>query len=105
MLGVIRLSTDQDQLEFQEAAKHTSRELADAWYTFEDSQYTTNTTVKPVKPGAHQTSHVSVLPKWNVLAQISELKDAGLDSSVLSPFLETDTENPPNMLAPQHLLR
>ena len=53
-----------------------------------------------MKPGAHQTSHMSVLPKWNVLAQISELKDAGLDSSVLSPFLETETENPPNMFAP-----
>ena len=64
MLGHIHLSTDQDQLEFQEAAKHTSSQLADAQYTFaENSQYTTNTTVKLVKPGAHQTSHVSVLPK------------------------------------------
>ena len=53
-----------------------------------------------MKPGAHQTSHVSVLPKWNVSAQISKLKGAGLDSSVLFPFLETDTENSPNMFAP-----
>ena len=101
VLGHIRLSTDQDQLEFQEAAKHTSSQLADEWYAFaENSQYTANTIVKPVEAGAHQTSHMSVLPKWNVSAQISELLDAGLDSSILSPFLETDTENPSNMFAP-----
>ena len=43
---------------------------------------------------------MSVLPNWNVSAQISELKNAGLDSSVLSPFLERDSENPPNMFVP-----
>ena len=101
VLGHILLSTNQDQLEFQEVAKRASSQLADAWYTFaENSQYTANTTVRPVEPGAHQTSHMSVLPKWNVSAQIYELKDAGLDSSVLSPFLETNTENPLNMFAP-----
>ena len=100
VLGHIRLSTDQDQLEFQEAAKHTFSQLSDAWYIFaENSEHIANTTVKQVEPGAHQFSHMSVLPKWNVLVQISELKGAGLDSSVLSPFLETDTENPPNLFA------
>ena len=37
VLGHIPLSTDQDQLEFQEAAKHTSSQLADAWYTFAET--------------------------------------------------------------------
>ena len=97
----IRLSTDQDQLEFQEAAQHTSSQLADAWYTFaENSQYIANATVKPVETGAHQTSLMSFLPKWNVPAQISKLKDVVLDSSVLSPFLETNTQKPSNMFAP-----
>ena len=62
--GHVRLSTDQDQLESQEAAQDTSSQLEDALYTFaENSQYTANATVRPAETGTHLTSHMSTPPK------------------------------------------
>ena len=88
-LGCIRSVTDEDTKAFHEAAQTTSAQLSDAWETFIHC----HTFQAPLKEHIKTTHPSSFTPKsnsktWKLAIQQREFQNAGLDSSILSPFRE-----------------
>ena len=96
-LGSIRpVSADHNE-DFSKAAAHTGHTLADTWL-----EYAKHTNAaqhsKPVARSQTQPSSTSSSPRsWSLPAQTTEMAQAGLDSSVLSPFLPEPDLDPPNI--------
>ena len=88
-LGSIRPITEEDTKTFHEAAQTTSAQLSDAWETFIHC----HTSQAPLKEHTKTTHPSSSTPKsnpktWKLAIQQREFQNAGLDSSILSPFRE-----------------
>ena len=94
-LGSIQpMSADHNE-GFSEAADHTAHILADIWL-----EYAKHTNAaqhsKPVARSQAQPSGTSTSPR-SLHAQITEMAQAGLDSSILSPFLPEPDLDPPHI--------
>ena len=86
-LGKLRLMTGNDKDEFQAAADHTAEKLSEGWYEFIQPNISSANNKSPV------CSALSYhLKQWKNSDQNTEMMNAGLDSSILSPFL-TEAEN------------
>ena len=102
-LGSIQqMSADHD--DFSEAAAHTAHTLADTWL-----EYAKHTNAaqhsKPVARSQAQPSSTSSSPRsWSLHAQTTEMAQAGLDSSILSPFLPEPDLDPPHIFPLQKML-
>ena len=88
-LGSIRPITDEDTKTFHEAAQTTSAQLSDTWETIIHC----HTFQAPLKEHIKTTHPSSSTPKsnsktWKLAIQQREFQNAGLDSSILSPFRE-----------------
>ena len=88
-VGHIRPCTVADEQCFSEAIDHTAAQLADSWFTF----FTLNAHVDP-EPNNISYFYSRLLPQasvphkpWQVKGQQQEMVQAGLDSSILAPFL------------------
>ena len=81
-LGKLRLMTDNDKDEFEAAADHTAEQLSEGWYEFIQSYVSSANNKSPV---CNAMSHN--LKQWKNSDQNTEMVNAGLDSSILSPFL------------------
>ena len=96
-LGSIQpMSADHNE-DFSEAADHTAHTLANTWL-----EYVKHTNAaqhsKPVARSQAQPSGTSSSPRsWSLHAQITEMAQAGLDSSILSPFLPEPDLDPPHI--------
>ena len=93
------MSADRNE-DFSEATDHTAHTLADTWL-----EYAKHTNAaqhsKPVARSQAQPSGTSSSPRsWSLHAQITEMAQAGLDSSILSPFLPEPDLDPPHMFPP-----
>ena len=96
-LGVIRSRTSEDDLIWQDAAEHTAEQLSDMWVNFVTS-----------RTPLFAASHHSVQPNyagcatrlWKIDQQKSEMTCAGLDSSILSPFLPEPESDHPHAFPP-----
>ena len=96
-MGHIRPCTPADEPCFSEAVDHTSAQLADSWLTFA----TLNAPVDP-EPNNISCFYCRLLPQasvphrpWQAKDQQQEMVQAGLDSSILAPFLlEPDIPHP-----------
>ena len=91
-LGVIRPKTSEDDLIWHEAAEHTAQQLSDSWFSFITSQTSVllgnSTSIYP----RYATCPAKT---WDLNQQKSEMAKAGLDSSVLAPFLpEPESDHP-----------
>ena len=91
-LGIIRPKTSEDDLIWHEAAEHTAQQLSDSWFSFITSQ-------TPVLQCNSTSTHLryATCPAktWDLSQQRSEMAKAGLDSSVLAPFLpELESDHP-----------
>ena len=96
-VGHIRSCTPADEPCFPEAIDHTSAQLADSWLIFA-------TLNAPVDPEPYNIScfYCRLLPQasvphrpWQVKDQQQEMVQAGLNSSILAPFLpEPHIPNP-----------
>ena len=96
------MSADHNE-DFSEAAAHTAYTLADTWL-----EYTKHTNAaqhsKPVaRSQAKPSSTSSSLRSWSLHAQTTEMAQAGLDSSILSPFLPEPDLDPPHVFPPPPL--
>ena len=96
-LGSIQLMSADHNEDFSEAADHTVHTLADTWL-----EYAKHTNAakhsKPVARSQAQPSGTSSSPRsWSLHAQITEMAQAGLDSSILSPFLPELDLDPPHI--------
>ena len=96
-LGVVRSRTSADNLIWQDAADNTAELLSDTWLNFvtsQPSEFACHTS--PVQPNyAGCASH-----SWNLAQQKSEMARAGLDSSILSPFLPKAESDHPHAFPP-----
>ena len=81
-LGKLRLMTDNDKDEFEAAADHTAEQLSEGWYEFIQSIVSSANNKSLV---CNAMSHN--LKQWKNSDQNTEMVNAGLDSSILSPFL------------------
>ena len=86
--------------DFSEAADHTAHTSADTWL-----EYAKHTNAaqhsKPVARSQAQSSGTSFSPRsWSLHAQITEMAQAGLDFSILSPFLPEPDLDPPHIFPP-----
>ena len=81
-LGKLCLMTDNDKDEFEAAADHTAEQLSEGWYEFIQSNVSSANNKSPV---CNAMSHN--LKQWKNSDQNTEMANAGLDSSILSPFL------------------
>ena len=81
-LGKLRLMTDNGKDEFEAAADHTAEQLSEGWYEFIQSNVSSGNNKSPV---CNAMSHN--LKQWENSDQNTEMVNAGLDSSILSPFL------------------
>ena len=96
-VGQIRTCTPADEQCFSEAIDHTAAQLADSWFTFA----TLNAHVDPESNNiscfySRLPSQTSIPHRpWQVKDQQQEMIQAGLDSSILAPFLpEPDIPHP-----------
>ena len=91
-MGLIRHQTSTDNQTYHDAAEHTAEQLADSWLTFVEMNQTNNGSCS--SSGINE--YVSVAHKtWQTKDQSTEMAQAGLDSSVLAPFLpEPDIDHP-----------
>ena len=80
-LGKLRLMTDNDKDEFEAAADHTAEQLSEGWYEFTQSNASSANNKSQV---CNAMSHN--LKQWKNSDQNTEMVNAGLDSSILSPF-------------------
>ena len=93
--------TSADQQEFQEAADHTADQLASSWLKFTESFlnnefcFSSQDTVNGVCFSSGQSNQ-----SWQLYAQTAEMTKAGLDSSILSPFLPEPYLHHPNAMPP-----
>ena len=96
-LGVVRSRTSEDDLIWQDAADHTAEQLSDTWLNFVTSQpswFACHTS--PVQPNYAGCASRS----WKLAQQKSEMARAGLDSSILSPFLPEPESDHPHAFPP-----
>ena len=96
-LGVVRSRTSEDDLIWQDAADHTAEQLSDTWLNFVTSQpswFACHTS--PVQPNYAGCASCS----WKLAQQKSEMARAGLDSSILSPFLPEPESDHPHAFPP-----
>ena len=88
-LGSIRPITNDDTNIFHEAAQATSKRLSNAWETFihyHTFQNPLNKHLKTTHPSS--SMYKSASKTWQLRTPQRELQNAGLDSSILSPFRE-----------------
>ena len=101
ILGDIRDMTNEDKAIREEVADTTAKQLADGWLTWADTQQTPAST-QPVKNSEKAEENCDLdscaSKQWQLSVQKQEMLDAGLDSSILSPFcdalLEFDCQGP-----------
>ena len=95
-LGSIQpLSSDQDQA-FSEAADHTAHQLADTWLEYAKHTGSLLDSKSVSRSQAQPSSTSSSLRSWSLSAQTTEMTQAGLDSSSLSPLLPEPDLDPPH---------
>ena len=95
ILGNIRDMTNEDDIPLEEAADTTAKQLADGWLTWAESQQAPVSTqaVKNSEQVEENCVLDSCAPKqWQLSVQTKEMLDAGLDSSILSPFCDAIPE-------------
>ena len=99
-LGSIQpMSADHNE-DFSEAAAHTAHTLADTWLEYAKHTNAAQNS-KPVARSQAQPSSTSSSPRsWSLHAQTTEMAQAGLDSSILSPFLPEPDLDPPHIFPP-----
>ena len=91
-LGVIRPKTSEDDLIWHEAAEHTAQQLSDSWFSFITSQ---TPVLQCNSTSTHPRYAKCPAKTWDLNQQKSEMAKAGLDSSVLAPFLpEPESDHP-----------
>ena len=96
-LGVIRPKTSEDDLIWHEAAEHTAQQLSDSWFSFITSQ----TPVLQCNSTPTYPRYATFPAKmWDLNQQKSEMAKAGLDSSVLAPFLPEPESDHPHAFPP-----
>ena len=83
-LGVIRHKTSEDDLIWHEAAENTAEQLSDSWSNFITSQ---TPMLQCNSTSTHLRYPTCPAETWDLNQQKSEMAKAGLDSSVLAPFL------------------
>ena len=98
-LGSIQpMSSAHDQV-FTEAADHTAHWLADTWFKYVKHTGSVSDSKSVSGSRAQPSGTSSSLRSWSLPAQTTEMAQAGLDSSFLSPFLpEPDLD--PHMCSP-----
>ena len=120
-LGFVRPQTSADQQVFQDAADHTADQLASSWLQFAESVQNNDFYFPPSQDqfnatyfshgqnGSNQThgshshmegTHPPTSKSWQLHAQTAEMAQAGLDSSILSPFLSEPDLDHPNAMPP-----
>ena len=91
-LGVIRPKTSEDDLIWHKAAEHTAQQLLDSWFSFITSQ---TPLLQCNSTSTHLWYAACSAKTWDLNQQKSETAKAGLDSSVLAPFLlEPESDYP-----------
>ena len=96
-IGAIRARTSEDDLTWQHAVDHTAEQLSDIWLNF--------VTSRPPGIPCHTTAAqpnfaLGASRSWTLDQQKSEMARAGLDSSVLSPFLPEPESDHPHAFPP-----
>ena len=99
-LGSIQpMSADHNE-DFPEAADHTAHTLADTWLEYAKHTNATQLSKSVARSQAQPSSTSSSPRSWSLHAQITEMAQAGLDSSLLSPFLPQPDLDPPHIFPP-----
>ena len=88
-LGIIRPISNEDNNEFIDTPKNTSKRLADSWLHWFEMKEKFST---PNLENTPSHSGNSPLKSWQISTQNLEMKEAGLSSDILKPF-ETYTED------------
>ena len=86
-LGKLSSVTDNDEDEFEATADNTAEQLSESWYELIQPNVSSANNKSPV---FNASSHN--LTQWKNSDQNTEMVNAGLDSSILSPLL-TEAEN------------
>ena len=120
-MGFVHSKSSEDEQVFTEAANHTADQLASSWLQFAQSVLTNDSCFSPQQDSSHNSSfhsrqdssnqgslnrmhtrasHPHAPPSWHLHAQTAEMAQAGLDSSLLHPFLSEPDLDHPDTLSP-----
>ena len=96
-LGVIQPKISEDDLILHEAAEHTAEQLSGSWFSFITSQ---TPVLQCNNTSTHPRYTTCPAKTWDLNQQKSEMAKAGLDSSVLAPFLPKPESDHPHTFPP-----
>ena len=120
-MGFVRSKNSEDEQVSPEAANHTADQLASSWLQFAQSVLTNDSCFSPQQDSSHNSSfhsrqdssnqgslnrmhtrasHPHAPPSWQLHAQTADMAQAGLDSSLLHPFLSEPDLDHPDALPP-----
>ena len=92
-LGQVRHATSSDMATYHQAVDNTAEQLADGWYAWAQTQQTVSDSHAAVNvtnlQNGRETNLSHTHKPWQIYSQNTEMINAGLDSSVLSPFSDT----------------
>ena len=89
---------------FSESADHTAHWLADIWLEYAKHTGSVLDSKSVSRSQAQPSGTSSSLRSWSLPAQTTEMAQAGLDLSFLSPFLPEPDLDPPHVFPLQKVL-